>query len=195
MNDHRGTRQSYDRVAGSYDTAIGGELEAKPLDWALLTALSERCSAGVVDIGCGPGHVGAHLLAAGCLVVGVDLSTAMCAASARRGLPAIAGDLVALPLADRSVDGVVCWYALIHLDHAERAVAYQEISRVLCPGGSRYRSCSRSRTGAAPCRARRPWRATVGGAGGPSLPEEEHLGTDGAVAGAEEAPERCHVAR
>ena len=31
--------------------------------------------------------------------------------------------------------GIVCWYTLIHLDDAGRLAAYQELGRVLRPGG------------------------------------------------------------
>ncbi|MHB8506578.1 MAG: class I SAM-dependent methyltransferase, partial [Acidimicrobiales bacterium] len=43
-------------------------------------------------------------------------------------------DLTALPFASASVDGALCWYALIHLDAVGRAAAYREIARVTRPG-------------------------------------------------------------
>lgn len=136
LTDHRLTRRSYDDVATRYDEAIGDELVAKPLDRALLASLAEQCSGGVVgDLGCGPGHVAAHLATLGAHVVGVDLSPQMCVLASRRGVPAVSGDLVGLPLADGSLSGVVCWYTLIHLDPAERAIAYHELARVLRPAG------------------------------------------------------------
>lgn len=120
----------------TYEQAISDELAVKPLDRAPLAALAEQCAGRVVgDLGCGPGHVAAHLSALGTHVVGVDLSPAMGALAGRRGVPTVAGDLVALPLADRSLSGIVCWYTLIHLDPAERAIAYRELARVLRPAG------------------------------------------------------------
>lgn len=136
VTDHGEARRSYDAVAAAYDAAIGGELAGRPLERALLTALAERCGAGVaLDVGCGPGHVGAELAGAGSVALGVDLSGAMCAAALRRGVPAALGDLVALPVATGLASGLVCWYALIHLDASERANAYGEMRRVLRPGG------------------------------------------------------------
>lgn len=136
MSGHSTSRRSYDTVAARYEQAIGDELAVKPLDRALLAALADQCAGGVVgDLGCGPGHVAAHLSALGTHVVAVDLSPAMCALAGRRGVPAVAGDLVALPLADRSLSGIVCWYTVIHLDPAERTIAYRELARVLRPAG------------------------------------------------------------
>ncbi|MGH9115202.1 MAG: class I SAM-dependent methyltransferase [Acidimicrobiales bacterium] len=144
--DLRETARSYDAVAERYAEEIGGELAAKPLDRALLGALVETCAGGVVaDIGCGPGHVAAHLadrhladrhLAGHRLaVLGVDLSVAMCSIARRAGVPAASADMEALPIRSDSLAGLVCWYALIHLDAEGRAGAYREIYRVLRPGG------------------------------------------------------------
>jgi tRNA-Thr(GGU) m(6)t(6)A37 methyltransferase TsaA len=130
------TRRSYDVVAGRYDREIGGELAAKPFDRALLAALEELCAGGVVaDIGSGPGHVAAHFAASGVPVAAVDLSPAMCSLACGRGVPAAAADMVALPLRSDGVAGLVCWYAVIHLDASQRAAAYREMRRVLRPGG------------------------------------------------------------
>ncbi len=133
---HRATGLSYDAVAAKYDAAIGEELAGKPLDRALLAVLVEHSDGGLIaDLGCGPGHVGAYLRALGASVVGIDLSRHMCALARRRQIPAATGDLVALPIATRSVAGLVCLYATIHLDVRERTVAFQEMRRVLAPGG------------------------------------------------------------
>lgn len=108
MSGHTASRRSYDTVATRYEQAISNGLAVKPLDRALLAALAEQCSGGVVgDLGCGPGHVAAHLSALDAHVVGVDLSPAMCALAGLRGVPAVAGDLVALPLADRPLTAAV----------------------------------------------------------------------------------------
>lgn len=130
-------RRSYDTVADLYAAEIGDELAAKPLDRALLDAFGELCADGpVADIGAGPGHVGGHLASRGAPVISFDLSEAMC----RRGhsdhqLPAAVADLACLPVASGSLAGVICFYALIHLDAAQRAAAYREIARVTRPDG------------------------------------------------------------
>ncbi|WP_410663077.1 class I SAM-dependent methyltransferase [Amycolatopsis sp. lyj-84] len=130
------TRRSYDLVADRYAEELSDELRHKPLDRALLDAFAELVREGTVaDIGCGPGQVAAHLASRGSRVIGLDLSTAMCAAVRRRtSLPACAADMTALPLRAAALDGLVCLYATIHLDDDQRAAAYREFARVLRPG-------------------------------------------------------------
>ena len=69
-------------------------------------------------------------------VVGLDLSPEMCAIASRTTpLPACAADMTALPLRAGALSGLVCMYAVIHLDTAQRAAAYREFARVLADGG------------------------------------------------------------
>jgi SAM-dependent methyltransferase len=136
MTEHLFTRRSYDAVATQYAAAIGDELQHKPVDRALLSLMSDLAADGVVlDLGCGPGHVAAHL-AERSTVIGLDLSEAMAAEAWRtRKVPALAGDLTALPIRTRSAAAVVCWYAVIHLNDHDREAAYAELARVLHRGG------------------------------------------------------------
>jgi SAM-dependent methyltransferase len=136
MND---TRRSYDRVAARYQAEVGPELAAKPLDRALLSAFAEQAhgvGGPVLDVGAGPGQVAAHLRGHGVAVVASDLSPAMCQLARGAGVPALVADMTALPVRAASVAGIVCFYAVIHLDRAQRAAAYAEFGRVLRPGGS-----------------------------------------------------------
>jgi SAM-dependent methyltransferase len=127
---------SYDRVAERYAAEIAGELTHKPFDRGLLDAVAELAGGGLVaDVGCGPGHVAAYLTTRGARTVGLDLSPGMCAVARAAGVPAAAADMTALPLRAGSLAGLVCLYAVIHLDSSARAVAYQEFARVLQDGG------------------------------------------------------------
>ena len=137
MTQPRETRQSYDLVAGEYAAEIAEELQHKPYDRGLLDAFAETAGDGTVaDVGCGPGHVGAYLARRGGNVVGLDLSPAMCAIAHRTAtLPAAAGDMTALPLRAHALTGLVCMYAVIHLDPSQRVAAYREFARVLAVGG------------------------------------------------------------
>lgn len=130
-------RRSYDAVAERYAAEFGSELDSKPLDRSLLGVIAEVAGRGpVADVGCGPGHVGAYLSGLGVATVGVDISTRMCVVANREGnVPSAAGDMSALPLATSSMEAIVCFYAVIHLDSAERDAAYSEFARVLRPGG------------------------------------------------------------
>jgi SAM-dependent methyltransferase len=125
-------RSSYDAVAGAYAEHVGGELAGKPLDRARLDEIAGI--PGVVgDLGCGPGHVAAYLAGRGATVVGVDLSVAMVR---HAPVPAVAGDLLALPLGDGVLAAAVAFYSLIHLPVGTEVGALTEVRRVLAPGGT-----------------------------------------------------------
>jgi SAM-dependent methyltransferase len=129
-----GLRASYDRVAPRYAAHVAGELAGKPTDRRLLDELADRASGVVGDLGCGPGHVAAYLAERGVPVLGVDLSPGMLA-QAPAGLPVVAGDLRALPLAGGALSAAVAFYSLIHLPPGTEVAALTEIHRVLAPGG------------------------------------------------------------
>lgn len=131
---------NYDRVAGRYADRLVDELAGKPFDRWLLARVAELAGAGpVADVGCGPGHIAAHLAAAGPAVSGFDLAPEM-VAQARRRFPGIefeVGDLRHLlrPPAAPAWRAVVAWYALVHLAGSELAAAVAALVRVLAPGG------------------------------------------------------------
>jgi SAM-dependent methyltransferase len=132
-------RGAYDRVAARYADTFVGELAKKPIDRGLLDAYAELVGGRgrVIEVGCGPGQVGAYLAGRGIDVEGVDLSPAMIA-EARARFPALrfrAGDMLALEEADASVAGIVAFYAIVHLQPDEIARAAREWFRVLAPNG------------------------------------------------------------
>jgi SAM-dependent methyltransferase len=129
----RKLRNSSDRYAAE----IGDELRGKPLDRALLDTFAEvTAGAPVLDVGCGPGHATAYLAYRGARSVGADLSPMMCTVAHRAtSLPFAAADMTALPIRSQALAGVLCLYAVIHLDGPRRAPAYAEFARVLRPGG------------------------------------------------------------
>ncbi len=131
-------RRTYDLIAHDYDREIGDELDHKPLDRALLTALVELVGSGrLADVGCGPGHVTRYLATLHDDVVGLDLSPEM-VAIARSHAPGLSFDvasMLALPVAEGSWAGAVAMYSVIHLSAAERRTALAELARALRPGG------------------------------------------------------------
>jgi len=155
-----GTQASYDAVAAAYADQLSDELRRKPLDRALLTAFAEQLHAAtprpalaadpghpdaartgrarVWDVGCGPGHVTAFLAGLGLDAAGIDLSGQM-VAQARARHPDqefSAGSMTALPAPDGSWDGLICFYALIHMiEDADVRTALAEFRRVLADGG------------------------------------------------------------
>jgi SAM-dependent methyltransferase len=126
---------SYDTVAVDYEARFRDELDRKPRDRALLDEFAAEVADPVVEVGCGPGQVGAYVRDRDRWVAGVDLSREMAARAGRRLDGAVVGDMRALPLASESAGGVVAFYSLIHLPRAELGAALTEFRRVLRPGG------------------------------------------------------------
>ncbi|MGM1059749.1 class I SAM-dependent methyltransferase [Saccharothrix sp. Mg75] len=132
------TRSSYDVVAEDYHELVGGALATMPFDRAVLGAFAEVVPPGeVADLGCGPGHVTAHLTGLGLSAFGVDLSPGMVEV-ARREHPDLrfgVGTMTALDLPDDGLAGVVSWYSIVHTPPEVLPVVFAEFARVLAPGG------------------------------------------------------------
>ncbi|GAB2863304.1 class I SAM-dependent methyltransferase [Lentzea nigeriaca] len=135
------TRAAYDSVASLYAELFGNVLDTLPLERALLAAFADLVRAGgngqVADVGCGPGHVTAHLRGLGLDVFGTDLSPEMIAI-ARRAHPDLrfdVGSMTALDLADGVLGGVLANYSFIHTPPAQLPAVFAEFARVLAPGG------------------------------------------------------------
>jgi ubiquinone/menaquinone biosynthesis C-methylase UbiE len=138
-------QESYNRVAARYAEEASAELEKRPLDRALLRCLVEL-AAGVpgaanqgriADIGCGPGHVAAYLAGLGTTTIGIDISSGMLEI-ARSRVPDVQfrlGTMLAVPATDAELNAAVAFYSIIHLRPEDRPTAYQELARVIAPGG------------------------------------------------------------
>ncbi|MGX8904518.1 class I SAM-dependent methyltransferase [Streptomyces netropsis] len=135
------TRDAYDAAAPAYAQLFRDSLRDSPLDRAILGAFAEAVRAHgdgrVADLGCGPGHVTAHLDELGLAACGVDASPAMIA-SARQAYPDLrfdVGSMAALDIADGVLDGVLSRWSIIHTPPRELPVILTEFHRVLAPGG------------------------------------------------------------
>ena len=90
----------------------------------------------VLDIACGEGYGAAALAKAGAAsVTGVDISPEACERARRKyGLDARAGDAQAIPVPDRSIDLIVSFETIEHVDAP--AVFLRECARVLVQEGT-----------------------------------------------------------
>lgn len=132
-------RSAYGVVAAAYADALTDELIGLPFERWLL----DRVAAGpgpVVEVGCGPGQVTAHLAAAGAEAYGIDITPEMIE-QARRRFPEgryDVGDLRQL-MRPTTADGwgaVLAWYSLIHLAPSELPGAVAALVRPLRSGGT-----------------------------------------------------------
>jgi demethylmenaquinone methyltransferase/2-methoxy-6-polyprenyl-1,4-benzoquinol methylase len=126
----------FDRVARRYDvtnTVLSAGLDAS---WRRATrdALAPRPGQTVLDVAAGTAVSTVELAADGVRAIACDFSQGMLRAGAARAVPKVAGDAMALPLADESVDGVVISFGLRNV--ADPDAALREFRRVTRPGGS-----------------------------------------------------------
>jgi ubiquinone/menaquinone biosynthesis C-methylase UbiE len=127
------TRDGYDSWAPWYDEQPNQLLE---IEQPIVREILDGLPIGIaLDAACGTGRHAAYLASLGHTVIGVDSSPGMLA-RAREKVPQAEfheADLHELPLADDSVDLVVCAIALVHLADIEGP--FGEFARVLRPGG------------------------------------------------------------
>ncbi|MFD4635063.1 class I SAM-dependent methyltransferase [Streptomyces sp. NPDC058284] len=146
------TRDAYDAIAPTYAQMFHDPaLLDRPLERALLSAFAElvRTSGGgsgsgdgnvvreVADLGCGPGHLTAHLHSLGLNAFGVDASPVMVdlAREAHPGLRFEVGSMAALDIEDGVLGGVLSRWSVIHTPPPELPAILAETARVLAPGG------------------------------------------------------------
>jgi SAM-dependent methyltransferase len=136
------TRTSYDDDAASYADVVRDILGGRQpyLSAALGLFADQVLAAGggpVADIGCGPGHVTAHLHGLGVDAFGIDLSPGMIdvARSEHPGLRFEVGSMTDLDLPAASVAGLIAWWSLIHIPDDTVPAVLGHFHRVLRPGG------------------------------------------------------------
>jgi SAM-dependent methyltransferase len=134
-------RTSYDTVAVSYADQVRDAMARLPYLRAALALFADtvRAAGGgpVADVGCGPGHVTAHLYGLGIDAFGIDLSPGMIDV-ARRDHPGLrfeVGSMTDLDLPAASVAGLLAWPSLIHVPDDEVPTVFGHFRRALRPGG------------------------------------------------------------
>ncbi|MCU1529644.1 MAG: hypothetical protein JWP75_3407 [Frondihabitans sp.] len=134
-------RSAYDTVADSYARILADTSYEAPLDLALVDEFARQTGDGarILDAGCGAGRMITYLDGIGRFdIEGADLSPAMIARARHEhpGRRFHTAALTDLPFAEGSLDGVLCWYSIIHTPTAEIPEILREIRRILRPGGS-----------------------------------------------------------
>lgn len=125
----------FDTIAPRYDLVNRVMTFRMDVGWRRRAMTSLRLPPGavVLDLACGTGDFCVELEGAGHRPIGVDLSFGMLSA-ARTEVPLVQGDLLALPMADASVDAAVCGFALRNL--VDLPAFFVELARVVRPGGT-----------------------------------------------------------
>ena len=137
--DIKTIERTYDTVAREYTEVFYVEHAKKPKDQEILQRFAERVGnrEPVWDFGCGPGQTTKYLNELGIKASGLDLSSKLLA-QARRNLPELIfqkGNILDLDFEDDAIAGVVAFYAIVNFSEQQVGVAFQQIYRVLKPGG------------------------------------------------------------
>lgn len=129
----------YDSEASSYAQKYARELDNKPYDRYILDRFSTCIpnKGAICEIGCGPGQVSSYLKTSNCKNYGLDISPLMLQESyklKRFNLP-INANYFFMPFKDRSLDGILAFYAIVHDETADVEKLLCEAKRVLISGG------------------------------------------------------------
>jgi demethylmenaquinone methyltransferase / 2-methoxy-6-polyprenyl-1,4-benzoquinol methylase len=130
----RAVEAMFDRLAPSYERMNRVISLGQDRRWRRHTVEALALNGGslVLDLACGTGDFCRDLAAYGHRPIGIDFSAGMLAAADTRA-PLVRGDAVALPFPRRSIDGIVCGFALRNFVELDAVIA--ECARVLRPGG------------------------------------------------------------
>lgn len=127
-------REMFDAIAPRYDLVNRIMTFRLDVRWRrrAIRGLALPTGSTVADLASGTGDLCGDLRRAGHRPLSFDLSIGMLLAD-RSGAPRVQADILRLPLADASVDGVTCGFALRNL--ADLAAFFAEVARVVRPGG------------------------------------------------------------
>lgn len=127
-------REMFDTIAPRYDLVNRIMTFRLDVGWRrrAVRALQLPSGSTVIDLACGTGDLCRDLTRAGLRPIGLDLSAGMLA-SARTDAPLVHGDALNLPVADGSLDGATCGFALRNMVALDPLFA--ALARGVRPGG------------------------------------------------------------
>ena len=130
--------RAYSQVAPQYIELFGRTSEVHVDDLELISRHLTGRTGPVLDLGCGPGHLTAHLQSLGAEAMGLDLVPEFIAHASATwpDVPFGVGSMRQLPIADHAVIGAVAWYSMIHLPPDDLDGVLIELRRVLATGGT-----------------------------------------------------------
>lgn len=133
--DPRDVAAMFDGVACRYDLTNTVLTAGQDRRWRALTrrALDLRPGERVLDLAAGTAVSTVELARSGAWCVAADFSLGMLRAGARRPVPRIAADALALPFADAAFDAVTISFGLRNVADTDRAL--RELARVTRPDG------------------------------------------------------------
>ena len=136
QGDHKvaAVREMFDTIAPRYDMVNRIMTFRLDVRWRrkAVALLGLPRGSRVLDLASGTGDLCLDLARVGYRPLSIDISFGMLTAD-RSGAPRVQADILRLPFADASVDGVTCGFALRNL--LELPLFFNELGRVVRPGG------------------------------------------------------------
>jgi demethylmenaquinone methyltransferase / 2-methoxy-6-polyprenyl-1,4-benzoquinol methylase len=131
----RVVRELFDSISPRYDLVNRVMTFGMDLRWRRRAVRELRLPTGsrVFDLACGTGDLCRELRRAGHLAYGFDFSFGMLA-NARTDAPVVQADVLRLPVADATADGITCGFALRNV--VSLSELFGEVARVIRPGGA-----------------------------------------------------------
>ena len=129
-------RDGYDEVGETYAAEREPDEDERALLDRIVAGLDD--GARLLDAGCGDGTAVAGPAAdLGCEAIGLDLSAGQLelASEYRPDEAFVQGDLTRLPFPSDAFDAVCSLHAIIHVPREEHRAIFEELARVLAPGG------------------------------------------------------------
>ena len=133
-------RNCYNLTAHEYSDKFSGELEDKPFDKELLSRFAKSVApAGTfLDLGTATGHIANYLYQQGLKnITGVDIAEQALAVATQK-YPYVKFEnrnIFDTRLENESIDGIVCFYGIVHFTYIEINQAIVEWKRILKQGG------------------------------------------------------------
>jgi demethylmenaquinone methyltransferase / 2-methoxy-6-polyprenyl-1,4-benzoquinol methylase len=127
-------RGMFDKISPRYDLVNRVMTLGLDAGWRRRTVKELRLPGRslVLDLACGTGDLCRELTAVGYRAVGFDFSMGMLAA-ARTDAPLVCADVLRLPVAEGSADGITCGFALRNV--SSLPAFFAELGRVVKTGG------------------------------------------------------------
>jgi demethylmenaquinone methyltransferase / 2-methoxy-6-polyprenyl-1,4-benzoquinol methylase len=130
----KAVRGMFDKISPRYDLVNRVMTFGLDEGWRRRTVKELRLPGGslVLDLACGTGDLCRELMSLGYRAVGFDFSMGMLVA-AKTDAPLVCADVLRLPVAEGSADGITCGFALRNV--SSLPALFAELGRVLRPGG------------------------------------------------------------
>lgn len=124
-------------MADQYIELFGTSAQMHTDDLDLIARHLSIRTGAVLDVGCGPGHLTAHLCSLGVDATGMDLVPEFVdhARAAHPDGRYELGSMCQLPVPDGALAGMLAWYSLIHLPPDDLDPVLTELRRVMATGG------------------------------------------------------------